>query len=77
MTITFENNNDVIVYALEMVISHARRTQEIFAAQWVWWQSSIIRIEQGLVDYIDSIQIWKKVSVIPEKDRVTKRTASL
>ena len=27
MTITFENDNDVIVYPLEKVISYARKTQ--------------------------------------------------
>jgi hypothetical protein len=33
MTITFENNNNVIIYALEKVITYARRTQQIFVAQ--------------------------------------------
>jgi len=36
MTISFENDNDVIVYALEKVISYARRTQQIFVAQCIW-----------------------------------------
>jgi phosphate starvation-inducible protein PhoH len=34
MTITFENDNDVIVYALERIIVYARRTQQIFVAQY-------------------------------------------
>jgi hypothetical protein len=56
MTITFENDNDVIVYALEKVISYARRTQQIFVAQFVWWLASIIGLEQGLIIHINNVQ---------------------
>jgi len=55
MTITFENDNDVIVYALEKVISYTRRTQQIFVAQCVWWLASIIGLQQGLIIYIDTV----------------------
>jgi len=61
MTITVENNNDVIVYALEKVISYARRTQQIFVAQCVWWLASIIGLESGLMNYIDNIQKREEV----------------
>jgi hypothetical protein len=37
MTISLKNDNDVIVYALEKIISHARKTQQIVVAQCVWW----------------------------------------
>jgi hypothetical protein len=53
MTITFKNDNDVIVYALETVISYARRTQQIFVAQRVWWLASIIGLEEALVTHVD------------------------
>jgi len=56
MTISFENNNKVIVYALEKIIQHARRTQQIFVAQCVWWLASIIGLEQGLIIYIDNLR---------------------
>jgi hypothetical protein len=56
MTLTFEHNNDVVVYALEKIIAYARRTQEIFVAQCVWWLASIIGLEPGLVIYIDNLQ---------------------
>jgi len=56
MPITFENDNDVIIYALECVISHARRSQQIFGAQCVWWLASIIGLEQGLLSHIDRPQ---------------------
>jgi hypothetical protein len=55
MTITFENDNDIIVYALEKVISHARRTQHIFVVQWVWWLASVIGLESGLINHIDNL----------------------
>jgi hypothetical protein len=56
MTITFENDNDVIVYALEKVIAYTRRTEQVFVAQCVWWLASIIGLEKGLVIHIDNIQ---------------------
>jgi hypothetical protein len=55
MTITFENDNDIIKYALEKIISYARRTQQIFVAQCAWWLASIIRLAQGLIVYIDNL----------------------
>jgi len=76
MTVTFENDNDVIVYALEKVISYARRTQQIFVAQCVWWLASIIGLEQGLANYIDNIQSRIDVTVIPEEVPKVGRTAS-
>lgn len=56
MTITFENDNDVIVYALEKVIAYARRTQQIFVAHCVWWLASIIGLESELIHLIDTLQ---------------------
>jgi len=55
MTTTFENDNDIIVYALEKIISFARDNEYIFLAQSVWWISSIISLQQGLVVYIDKL----------------------
>jgi len=62
MTITFENDYDVIVYAFEKIISYARRTQHIFVAQCVWWLASIIGLESGLINYIDSFRKREEVS---------------
>jgi len=76
MTVTFENDNDVIVYALEKVISYARRTQQIFVVQCVWWLASIIGLEQGLVNFIDNIQSRVDVAIIPEEVPKVGRTVS-
>jgi hypothetical protein len=63
MTITFENDNDVLVYALDRIISYARRTQQVFVAQCVWWLASIIGLDSGLVNYIDTQQSRYEMSV--------------
>jgi hypothetical protein len=58
MTITFESDKDVIVYALEKIISYARNNQYIFLAQSIWWISSTIGLQEGLVIYIDNLKAW-------------------
>jgi hypothetical protein len=66
MTITFDNDDDVIVYALEKVIAYARKTPQIFIAQCVWWLASTIGLEQGLISYIDNLQLRVQTTVAPE-----------
>jgi len=56
MTISFENNNDIIVYSLEKIISYAKDNQYIFLAQSVWWISSIIGLQQELIVHIDNLK---------------------
>jgi hypothetical protein len=56
MSITFENDNDVIVYGLERNIAFARSKGYILAAQCVWLLASIIRLEQGLMIHIDNLR---------------------
>jgi hypothetical protein len=61
MTITFESDKDVIVYALEKKISYARNNQYIFLAQSIWWISSTIRLQEGLVIYIDNLKVRENI----------------
>jgi len=56
MPVTFEKDSDIILYALECVISHARRTQQIFVAQCVRWLTSVLGLEKELVSHIDKLQ---------------------
>jgi hypothetical protein len=56
MTITFENDSEVIVYGLKKIIAYARRTQQVFVAQCFWWLASIIGLESRLVNHIDTIR---------------------
>jgi hypothetical protein len=60
MTITFANESDVIVYALEKIISYAQRTQQIFVAQCIWWLASLIGLDQGLTIHIDNLKAGER-----------------
>jgi hypothetical protein len=60
MTISFEKENDILVYALEKIFSFARENRYIFQAQSVWWISSIIRQQQGLIDHIHNLHKRKE-----------------
>jgi hypothetical protein len=55
MTITFENDNDVIVYTLENIISYARSTQQNIVAQVIWWLAAVIGLESGIVNHMDNL----------------------
>jgi hypothetical protein len=48
MTITFENDSDVIVYALEKIVSFARENQYIFMANCAWWTAGVIGVDSWL-----------------------------
>jgi len=74
MPITFENDKDVIIYALECVISHARRTQHILMAQCVWWLAVIIGLEQGLVSHLDRLQGQEDTTVREQLPREVSAT---
>jgi len=66
MTLSFESNGDVIIYALEKIISFARDNYYIFLAQNVWWISSHIGLQQRLVIHIDNLK---------ERSDITSREA--
>jgi hypothetical protein len=71
MTITYENNNDVIIFALEKIIFHTRQSLQIIMAQCVWWLALLIGLEEGLINYIDNLQSRVKIAVssaVPPKD---------
>jgi len=64
MTITFENDNHVIVYGLERIISYARENQYIFLAQSIWWIASVIGLQQGLLIHIENLK--NREPIIPD-----------
>jgi hypothetical protein len=76
MTITFENDNDIIVYALERIISYARENHYIFLAQSIWWISSIIGLQQGLVIHIDNCRRRDNPNHTPRKESELSSKAS-
>jgi len=61
MTITFKDDSDVIIYALEKIISFARERQHLFVASCIWWIASVIGLEQGLVNHIDNLRERKRL----------------
>jgi len=74
MTITFENNNDVIVYTLEKIICYARDNSYIFVAQSVWWIASIIGLSEGLGTHIDNLRIrFEATQLLLEEDQLSAR----
>jgi len=77
MTITFENVNDVVVYALEKIIASARRTQQIFVAHCVRWLASIIGLEQALITYIDNLRIRSEVSLAEDEEWLAGSTTPI
>jgi len=68
MTITFESDNDVIVYALENIIIYARDNRYIFVAQSVCWIASIIGLTDRLVTHIDNICILSETYKAPVQE---------
>jgi len=72
MTITFENENDIIVYALEKIICYARNNHYIFVAQSVWWIASIVGLSEVLAMHIDNLRIRFEAShLILEEDQLS------
>jgi hypothetical protein len=61
MTITFENDSDVIVYALEKIVAFARENQYLFVANCVWWISGVIGLDKGLINHSDNLEARKTV----------------
>jgi hypothetical protein len=55
MTITFENDSDVIVYGLEKIISFARENRYLFVENCAWWIAGIIGLDKELTIYIDNL----------------------
>jgi hypothetical protein len=60
MTITFETDSDVIVYALEQILSFAQENQYLFVANCAWWIAGIIGLDSGLTIFIDNLEIRKR-----------------
>jgi len=75
MTLSFENDNDFIVYALEKIISYARKHQYIFVAQSIWGIASVIGLTEGLATHIDNLP--KRSEVYQEPARQFGITSSI
>jgi hypothetical protein len=63
MPITYDSDKDIIVYALEKIITYAWNIRYIFLAQSIWWISLVIAFQQGLVVHIDNLRLRRKVPI--------------
>jgi hypothetical protein len=70
MTISFETENDAVVFALEKIIQFARINQYLFFANCVWWIAGVIGLESGLVLHIDNLETLR----LAEQPRETSTT---
>jgi hypothetical protein len=61
MTITFEMDADIIVYALKKIISFARENQYLFVGNCAWWIAGITGLDSGLTIFIDNLETRKRV----------------
>jgi len=62
MTITFESDSDVIIYALEKITSFARENTFLFVANCVWWIAAVVGLDTWLTIYIDNLEARKRIS---------------
>jgi hypothetical protein len=75
MTISFENDNYVIIYALKHIISSYRTKHYIFAAQCIWYLASLVALlQQGLIAHIDNLHIYTTIvnEVIRKKSTILR-----
>jgi polynucleotide 5'-kinase involved in rRNA processing len=61
MMITLENDKDVIVYAVEKLVSFAKENQYLFVANCAWWIDGIIGLDSGLTIIIDNLESRRRV----------------
>jgi len=62
MTITFEKDKNIILFDFEQATSWCNPHQYIFPAECVWWQASLLGLQQGLIIHIDNLSTQAKIS---------------
>jgi len=65
MTITFDNDNDIVVYTPEKIICYARMHRYLFVGQCVWLLALSVLLEKGLVVHINNLQIRSELYLAP------------
>jgi hypothetical protein len=61
MTITFENDKDVIVHPLEKIISFVKANQYLFVVNCAWCIAGIIGLDSGLTNIINNPDSRRRV----------------
>jgi len=70
MTLIFEDDSAVIVYAFERILSHAREIQYYFIGNYIWWIASVIGLDDKLRRHIDNLaskqpEVVRGISTVP------------
>jgi len=60
MTITFEDDSAVIIYAFQKILSHAREYHYYFLGNCIWWIASVLALDEKLRHHIDNLAIKSK-----------------
>jgi hypothetical protein len=56
ITMTFDNDSGVIIYALEMIIEFARTNQYLFVSNCVWGLAGVTGLDNVLTIHIDNLR---------------------
>jgi len=62
MTITLEDDANVIIFAFEKLISFARENQYLFVVCCILWIAGVIWLDSGLTIHIDILESRKQVA---------------
>jgi hypothetical protein len=63
MTISFEHDSDVIIYALNTITIFGRENQYLFVANCIWWIAGIIGLDTELTIHIDNLYTRRPLSL--------------
>jgi hypothetical protein len=75
MTITFATQSDIIIYALEIILSFAGENLYLFVANCACWIAEVIGLDSGVTFHIDNLETrrhleQRETSTIP-RDNAT------
>ena len=54
MSITFENESDILVWTFAKLIVTFQQHQYLFAAQCMWWIAALVQLDPALRYFIDN-----------------------
>jgi len=63
MTLSFENESDVLIFAFERLINYARINQYLFVANCVLWIVNVMGLDEALRNYIDTLELNNRIQV--------------
>jgi len=77
MSITFEHEADIILWASVKLLVTFEEHQYLFAAQCVWWIAALFQLDPALRYFIDHRELPSKVTGVDAETQSTERLISL